>query len=403
MFAGSLLSRAATGTLPHRLKCARVFSGAFATVMLLYILAPGAFAQDHWPAGTVGRLEGYEISVEGAAYPVSVQGATMLFVASGGVVTVHSGSARLTLANGGFVDISGPAKFTLLESGGSYTLALNFGRIRLRLTDATPVRVFTPFLIASPIQISGQPRDFTIGLDLNDMMCVYAAEGAGRLEPQFGGDSVVVPEAGEFSLPGERLPPVGARDGSCRTAPFEAPTAQRNRPPSPESLSLSKSANATPPAPAPKPAPAPPPAQPAEANKGFDLPANANRTPPTVPSVSNSTAEPPPVERQPAWTVTMPALSFSAGSPQPPSDNKAQYAQITDTQVIRDWVFMGHVGEKPAKDVKAASDAKPAAAAAPVADDQKKKVGFWGKLRHFFGGQQQPAPAPPVNGANPGV
>ena len=70
--------------------------------------------------------------------------APSMFVANGSVITVHSGQARLTLVGGGEVDICGPAKFTLLQSGHAITLALNFGRMRVQLPATTQLRIFTP-------------------------------------------------------------------------------------------------------------------------------------------------------------------------------------------------------------------------------------------------------------------
>src|ERR1700722_3471312 len=133
--------------------------------------------EEHWPPGSIGRLMGDDISVEGGGFSVPVPGATSLFVSSGSVVTVHSGAARLLLAGGGFVDICGPAKLTVLESNGAYTVALNFGKVRVRLTDSKKsVRIYTPFIIATPVAISTSPRDFTLGLAANDSMCVYVFE-----------------------------------------------------------------------------------------------------------------------------------------------------------------------------------------------------------------------------------
>src|SRR5271155_2607840 len=77
------------------------------------------------PPGTVGRLEGVDVTVDGGT-PASSATSTNppgIFVTNGGVVTVHSGQARLTLADGGQVDICGPAKFTVLQSSDAITLA----------------------------------------------------------------------------------------------------------------------------------------------------------------------------------------------------------------------------------------------------------------------------------------
>lgn len=124
------------------------------------------------PPGAIGRVEGNDVSVDNGttsdnALAAATPGAPS-FVFNGSVLTVHDGKARLTLVAGGQVDICGPAKFTLLQSGASITLALNFGRIHLQLPVSTPLRIFTPTMIATPLDIGGASRDITAGLDMND-------------------------------------------------------------------------------------------------------------------------------------------------------------------------------------------------------------------------------------------
>src|SRR5579864_3698704 len=58
------------------------------------------------PPGAVGRIEGNDISVDSGT-PASIASAMAspsMFVANGGVITVHSGQARLMLASGGQID-----------------------------------------------------------------------------------------------------------------------------------------------------------------------------------------------------------------------------------------------------------------------------------------------------------
>jgi len=390
----------------------RILAGLLALGALIFFCAPKASAQDHWPPGSVAKLDGDDISVEGGAYRATVPGATSLFVSSGNVVTVHAGVALLTLSGGGMVDICGPAKFTVLESGGSFTLALNFGRVRVRLKDATPIRIFTPFIVATPIVIANEDRDFTLGLDVNDVMCVYAAQGAGRLEQQFGGQDLVVPQLGEFLLPGERLSPAAAQSGSCRCTSYQprenlaasAKPAQMN-PPASEPAPAAKQATIAPSnpetpstqadarshadaAPAPQPAPSaplqPPAESPADTKQGFDLPANANQAPPLAPPANRSAPDPPSV--QTVWNVILPPLTFSAASPSPPPEPAGQMAlAIPETRVQRDWVFSGHV--EPVSAVVPKQDAKPGQK--PKASPQKKE-GFWKKFRRLFSGSQAP-------------
>src|SRR4029077_19410949 len=92
--------------------------------------------------------------------------APSIFVSNGSVGTVHSGLARMMLLAGGEIEICGPAKFTLLQSSGAITLALNFGRVHVLLPVTTALRIFTPTIVATPLEIRGTRRDVTIGLDL---------------------------------------------------------------------------------------------------------------------------------------------------------------------------------------------------------------------------------------------
>src|SRR6202162_1298066 len=132
----------------------------------------------------IGRVEGNDISVEGAG--ASGNGGTpsaggqlaSFLVSNGNVVTVHVGQARMTLAAGGRVDICGPAKFTVLESGGAITLALNFGRMHVQIPATTSLRIYTPTIIATPLDIGGAVRDINVGLGLNYSLCGVFPAGA---------------------------------------------------------------------------------------------------------------------------------------------------------------------------------------------------------------------------------
>src|ERR1700693_1526173 len=169
----------------------------------------------------IGRVEGNDISVEGAG--ASGNGGTpsaggqlaSFLVSNGNVVTVHVGQARMALTAGGQIDICGPAKFTVLESRGAVKLALNFGRMHVQIPATTSLRIYTPTIIATPLDIGGAVRDINVGLDLNDSLCVVSTGGAVRLEQQFSGEGLIVPQAGEFFLEGGNLVPVVGAPGSC--------------------------------------------------------------------------------------------------------------------------------------------------------------------------------------------
>ena len=259
---------------------------------------------------------GNDISVEGGGFSVPVPGATSLFVSSGSVVTVHSGAARIALAGGGFVDICGPAKLSLLESNGAFTVALNFGKVRVRLSDPKKsVRIFTPFIIATPVAISTSPRDFTLGLAANDSMCVYVYEGAGRLEQQFGGDPLLVPMAGEFFLRSEKLNPVAGGKGSCRCTEYE-----------------DRAANLRP-------------------GKGYPLPP---ATQPAIPPTTATAVVIPPASVRPPTFTAKPAQTVAEPNLAPPS---APPATETVVEIPRPVVLVE--SSKPAEVTHAASTAPP--------------------------------------------
>ena len=251
--------------------------------------------------GAVARFTGDDISFEGSTLGGAVPGGTSFFISSGTVLTVHSGDARLTLPGGGTVDICGPAKLTLLESNNAYTVALNFGRVHVRLADPTQLHVFTPFVMATPVSIAEEARDFTIGLDINDAMCVFAAQGAARLEDQFSSEGLVVPQLGEFFLSGEKLQPVGGPAGTCRCYRDEA----RAIPPPRSVLSATQQS-------------APPPAAPAVTAPAATAPAAT----PTPAPILSATATPPP-SSPPATKIPPPAAS----KPKAPSTSAATSTQ----------------------------------------------------------------------------
>src|SRR5271163_3753547 len=114
----------------------------------LILLSASALRAQQGAANVIGRVEGNDISVEGGAGAANLDNGGLangggngqlssFSVSNGSVVTVHVGQGRMALAAGGQIDICGPAKFTVLESGGAITLALNFGRMRVQIPATT--------------------------------------------------------------------------------------------------------------------------------------------------------------------------------------------------------------------------------------------------------------------------
>jgi len=327
----------------------------FAALFTLFFLCSLLARAQEAPPGTVGRVEGADVSVEGGT-PASNAGSgatPAIFVVSGGVVTVHSGQARMTLTGGGRLEICGPAKFTVLESGDSVTLALSFGSMRLRLPAVSALRVFTPTLIATPLAIGSAPRDITLGLNFDKSLCVRPTAGAIRLEDQFTGDKIVIPEGGEFSLALGKLAPVPSAPGSCACEAREA-------------------APPVPPPPVLVPETAPP-ANPSEP------PAPVNQAHPAAAPREDVVAPAAPSASGAAGTVVLPPLVYSASSPTQPDLGPNTELLARFAHVEYGWDFSGHVA------APASAEPAPAAQALPPRP-KKKKGGFWAALKRFFSG-----------------
>jgi hypothetical protein len=382
-----------------------------AAALLALLAASSAHAQQP-PPGAIGRIEGLDVTVDGgtAAGNPAAAAVPSIYVSSGSTVTVHSGKAQMILAAGGHLDICGPARFTVLQSGDAVTLALSFGRIHVQLPAGTALRLFTPTIIATPLDINGAARDVTLGLDIHDSLCVLASSGALRLEHQFSGENLVVPQSGEFFLDSGKLAPIVGAPGTCdctltqaqiSTPPALPAPAQDKKPdsledkkknaslgplpalakvlPAPQLAGLednkSNSAVAKPPAAPPlkqtPAAPAPPPQLTVE----FSVPAHrtgledkkVNDTRP-VPAPPKTPELAPPPEYRPEYKVIMPPLTFSATSPAPPPEPSLDtilLVRIARVQPV--YEFTGRVEPPPGPEAKRLNSPKSRPAASPAA------------------------------------
>jgi hypothetical protein len=369
-----------------------------------FLISPQLSHGQETPAGAIGRVEGNDVSVDngttGESAPTSATPGAPTFVFNGSVLTVHDGKARLTLAAGGQVDICGPAKFTLLQSGPSITLALNFGRVHLQLPASTPLRIFTPTMIATPLDIGGASREITAGLDMNDSLCVVASNGAIRLEQQFTGAGLIVPQSGEFFLSAGNLIPVAGTPGSCDCTPMHVQALPPPKIPvmgvtSRDQLNVEQYPSEPTPAPAAKPAPNPAPPIVAAAKEPEPEPnvqlrvlADANETHPTLPAVKPA-APPAPVVSVPEYKIILPPLVYSASAaPAPPQDPAVEAVLLVRTvHVEPDYRFTGHVEAPQLQTVAQKSSPSPAKQGVSDASSTgNKKEGFWARLKRAFGG-----------------
>jgi hypothetical protein len=381
--------------LPRRRCARRLLAAVSATAIAAMLLASASSlkARADQPQNVVGHIQGSDASVETAvAGSDTISSAEAgVDVANGSIITVHSGQAHMSLKSGGDVDICGPAKLTLLQSGGAITLALNFGRVRVQLPSSADLRIFTPTIIATPLDINGAARDVTAGLDLDDTLCVTAGSGALLLENQFSGEKLVVPQGGEFSLARGQLVPVAGEAGACQCVTLQ--TKEVIPPPEP-SLGLTAPAHVDPPtAPATAAAangPLPTNTAP-KSSVEYSVLAHANQVRPNAPPPKPAPPEPPATEI-PEYKVVLPPLTFSASSPKPPPDPTPDMVLLIRTvRVEPDWEFSGHVDPPPMNaTTKSKSEAKSNAQSssqltAAQAPPQKKE-GFWAKMKKFLSG-----------------
>jgi hypothetical protein len=355
-------------------------------VPLLLILCPRVSCAQDAPLNVIGRIEGTDISVQGPSTPGNDNETSTpsILVGNGSVVTVHAGDARMMLISGGELDICGPAKFTLLQSGAAITLALDFGRIRLQLPASVALRLFTTTIVATPIDISGGARDITVGLDLEDSLCVLAARGALQLEHQFSGEKLIVPEAGEFFLNAGKLLPVAGKPGSCQCAAMKT---RPSIPTEPQEYAKTGQPLAAPAVTSNAPLPASPPA--AAPNVEFSIPARANESHPVAAPERTTTPPAPPAATPvftPIYEIVAP-LSFSAGTPLPPPDPPIDTVLLVrEAQIEPTWEFKGHVDAPNFALAMQHALGETNAANQPPPEPQKTHRGFWGTLERIFEG-----------------
>jgi hypothetical protein len=286
---------------------------------------------------TIGRLSGDDVSIKGAATFDVENGSSSAVLASGSDVTIRSGKAKIMLIEGGEIDICGPAHLSLLKSGHAVTLALDYGRVHPTLNSAVSLTIYTPFFVATPVAIGQEPRDVTVGLDVQGEMCVLADRGAVRLEQQLSGQSMLVPQGGQASLTNGQLDPLT----NAHTCTCEIPVS---------SLPVQMGVPGHPPIASAPTAPAPQPAAP---------------------------VVPPPVYR-----VEVPPLTFDSTAPAPGPDPDPQtIVLVRESRVQPDAVFQGHVVATPvASPDPAATSANTANISSPDAPPKKP-----GPLKRFFG------------------
>src|ERR1700719_615641 len=197
----------------------------FAFVGLLFGSSNGTLAvpPPQEPQGEIiGTVEGQAIAVKG---PMSVQvvgNEVKTLLRSGVDIRVKSGRARITLTDGSTIAVCGPAHISMLKSGNALTIALDTGSIHAHVAGNLTLNVFTAQILAKTVAIGDGPQDFLVGFETPGLMCVRAGLGALRLEEQFGGASIVVPQGGDVTLANGQLQNIHNNSGSCACEAFDS-------------------------------------------------------------------------------------------------------------------------------------------------------------------------------------
>jgi hypothetical protein len=341
----------------------------FAALAVVAAYAVAANAQSDAP---IGRIEGDNISVKGEVTVVNENGHTYTALTSGSQVTVRSGRARIELAGGGEIGVCGPARFSLVRAGTSLTLALDYGRVRARVANPAELRIYTPQVQASPMAASGRADDLSVGLEESGKMCVHASSGALRLEPQFGGDNIVVPQGTEAILQDGQLASLSPAARMCGC----------------DALDSKREAPAIPPP---------------NAASRVPLVETAPTAQPNPPAAQKKPPQPPPSTpgEQPIWKIYAPPLTYDAsaanapsgpakGEPMPPPTPETALI-FREVVVEPTIVWRGTVEEppKPAPPIVAEKTPPPADTKPVVEPDKKQSFGsrISGFFRRLFGGK----------------
>jgi hypothetical protein len=339
----------------------KIFAVALLAIVAALSIRDAHISAQDFPVA-VGRIEGDDLEVVTTTPSGIETNAAPTVVASGSDITLRSGHALLLLNAGGEISICGPAHFKLIKSSGAVTLALDYGRVHPSLESADAFTIYTPTIVATPIAISGGPRDMTVGLEQNGEMCVLTTRGALRVEPQFSEQSLIVPQGGTVSIAGGQIESLQADASACSC---DFPRARMEPPKS-----------------------APPPhSQPAR-----DV---GTLAPPLPPQGKRTENSPPPSASagEPIYTVLMPPLSFDANSPEPPPDPAPETILLVREVRLRPSVeFRGHVNSAPSQ-----AAARPALPAAPTPSDDRppeSQPSFLERVRTFFRRLASTSPGP---------
>jgi len=285
-------------------------------------------------------------------------------VSSGSEVTVKSGQARIDLAEGGAIGICGPAHVSLLKSSGALTVALDYGSIHARIGFHPALTIYTPLIVARPVEIGGGQSETLVGLKPDGTMCLRATQGAARIEQQLTGQSLIVPPGGQASLAEGLIRPLPAGETGCECEILAAkadPPALTERK---EVSALGSAKDVRPKLPSPRRI---------HTDEGGD---------------GNGKLPGPPAVEEPVYKVFMPPLLFDASSPAPPADPSPETILLVRTVRVRpSVVFRGHI--EPAREMATpislkAAPQTTAASPPPAPKTPQQKPSMVAKMKAFL-------------------
>jgi hypothetical protein len=337
----------------------KLFSAALLAVVATVSLRDAHISAQDFPA-VIGRIEGDDLEVATTTPSGVEKDAAPTAVASGSDVTLRSGHALLMLNTGGEISVCGPAHFKLIQSSGSVTLALDYGRVHPSLETSDAFSIYTPTIVATPIAIAGGLRDTTLGLEPGGEMCVLTARGALRVEPQFAEQSILVPQGGSVSLSGGQVSSLQADASACSC---DYPRAHLDAP-----------------------APATPPASASAARSQPPLDIGLLASPVAPPRRKIDNVPPPSASgKEPVYTVLMPALSFSANAPEPPPAPAPETIMLAREVRLRPlYEYRGRVNPAPEQAAVPPSQPLPTASASHEKQSPPSKPSLLDRMRNFF-------------------
>jgi hypothetical protein len=358
---------------------------AGAALFLAALVTAAEAGPDNPADDTVGTIEGEAIALQGPMTVDVVHGQVRTILRSGNDIRVKSGQARLELVEGGKIAICGPAHLSVLKSGGSLTLALDTGVIRVHVEKQPVVTVYTAQIQAKPISIGEGPQDALIGFDAPGVMCVRAAAGAIRLEQQLTGQSVIVPQGGNIVLNNGALEGLQNTTGHCacemelaKTAP---PPPEVSRLATTEDIQQREAAKAEMKTEAKKETPAPGAA--AERQPVAEKPPAAER--PQAAENSPAVEKAPAAKQEPVYQVFMPPLAYDARAAiQNDNFDPKLIVLVRRVRVRPTLIFQGRVEGGPAAQQVAAAKTEGPKRAVPAPAAEPKEGSVVNRVRAFL-------------------